>query len=134
MFCIREVETLGDSMRGNLQAVKKVLSELNVILSKDQKRQSIKILTIIIFSAGFELIGITAILPFLQVILTPEVVMNHELAQPIVHIFHIENDTQMLILMGTGVILIYIIKNLYMLFSYYMQYDYSTKIQKELSI
>ena len=113
MFCIREVETLGDSMRGNLQAVKKVLSELNVILSKDQKRQSIKILTIIIFSAGFELIGITAILPFLQVILTPEVVMNHELAQPIVHIFHIENDTQMLILMGTGVILIYIIKNLY---------------------
>lgn len=121
-------------MRGNWQAIKKVIKELGTILSRKQKRQAIWIFAVIVVSAGFELIGITAVLPFLQVMLTPEIVMESRLAQPFIRMFHIETNTQMLVLMGTGVILVYILKNLYMLFSYYVQYNYSTKIQKELSI
>lgn len=121
-------------MRGNLQAIKKVIRELGTILSQKQKRQAIWIFVVIVVSAGFELIGITAVLPFLQVMLTPEIVMESRLAKPFIHIFHIETNAQMLVLMGIGVILVYISKNLYMLFSYYVQYNYSTRIQKELSI
>lgn len=39
-----------------------------------------------------------------------------------------------MVLMGVILILLYLIKNAYMLFMYYAQYDFSTKIQRELSI
>lgn len=121
-------------MQGNLRAVRKVIKELSKILSQKQKHQAIWVFIVIVISAGFELIGITAILPFLQVMLTPKIVMESRMAKPFIRAFHIETNAQMLILMGIGVILVYILKNLYMLFSYYVQYNYSTRIQKDLSI
>lgn len=99
-----------------------------------QKRQSIAVLVVIVFSAVFELLGVTAILPFLQVLLTPEKIMQNENIRPLLAFFHIRTSIEMMILIGCGLILLYVVKNLYMIWSNYIKYSYSARVQKELSI
>ncbi len=39
---------------------------------------------------------------------------------------------ELLIWMGIGLIIIYIVKNIYILYSNYVQFDYSTRIEKRV--
>lgn len=121
-------------MMNNFNAMKRIMQQLNYILSAKQKRRAILVLIVLIIGSGFELIGVTAILPFLQVLLTPDTIMEAEYLQPIVQFFHIDSSNGMLILVGFGIMLVYILKNVYLIFSYFFSYDYSTRVQKELSI
>ncbi len=121
-------------MKNNIQTALEILKELNYILDKRQKRKTFLLLGIIIVSSGFELIGVTAVLPFMQAAVTPDVLMEKPYIKSIAGILGIESSGDLLLFMGIGLILVYIIKNLYMLFSYFMQYDFSTRLQKEPSI
>ena len=114
--------------------IKSIMYELGGILSARQKRQAMIVLITIIIGSGMELIGITAIMPFLQVLLQPEQMMNATYMRPFIYLFNINSFNGMLLLVGSGIIFIYIIKNVFLLFSNFVVYDYSTKIQKELSI
>lgn len=118
----------------NIQATIKILKKLNYILSSKQKKKSFCVLIIIITSSVFELLGITAVLPFIQAVLSPDKLMENKAIVKIAGRLGIETSTGLLVLMGVFLILIYLFKNVYMVFSIYAQYDFSTRIQKELSI
>ena len=118
----------------NIQATIKILKKLNYILSSKQKKKSFCVLIIIITSSVFELLGITAVLPFIQAVLSPDKLMENKAIVKIAGRLGIETSTGLLVLMGGFLILIYLFKNVYMVFSIYAQYDFSTRIQKELSI
>ena len=49
-----------------------MIRELMYIFNKEQKRNIFIVLIIIIISSFFELLGVTAIIPFVQVLITPE--------------------------------------------------------------
>lgn len=121
-------------MKSNLEALINIKNKIGYILSNKQKKASLLLIVVIIIRVVFELIGVTAIYPFLQIVLTPDTVMENRYIKSFALFFHIESSNEMLMLIGIGLILIYILKNCYMIFSYFLQYDYSTKIQKELSI
>ncbi len=121
-------------MYKNLIALKRVINELRDILSPKQQKHAIIVLFVIVIGSGFELLGVTAILPFLQAIISPDVVMNNKYIQPVIKILSIESSKGLLLLIGVMIILIYILKNVFLIFSQYVQHDYGTKIQKELSI
>lgn len=104
------------------------------ILSADQKRRAVVVLIVIIIGSGFELLGVSAVMPFLQAILTPETLMESKYLQPVIRFLGIETATGVLIMVGIGLILVYILKNAFMIFSNYVSYDYSTRIRKELTI
>lgn len=118
----------------NIQAIFKIIKELNAILTKQNKRYLMRIVVVVIISAGFELLGVTAILPFIQTMLTPEEIMNNEWAKPVLEVLNIQSSLQLIVWIGIGLIFIYLLKNAYMLYSYYVQYDFSTCVQKELSV
>lgn len=121
-------------MKNSLMALKKTLYELLYILPAKQKKQAVWVMVVIVLGSGFELLGVSAVLPFLQAILTPEIMMQSKYLQPIIRILKIDTANGVLILVGTGLILVYILKNVFMIFSSYISCDYSTKVQKELSI
>ncbi len=121
-------------MKNNLAAVKKIIQELVYILPDKQKKRAVVVLLVIIIGSGFELLGVSAVLPFLQAILTPETLMESQYLQPVIRILGIDTANGVLILVGVGLILVYILKNVFMVFSYYVSYDYSTRVKKELSI
>lgn len=118
----------------NLKSLIQIKDKLVYILSDNQKRSAIFLVLVIVVRVFFELLGVTAVYPFLQALLTPYVVMENKYLRPFIQLFHIETSRGVLVLIGIVLILIYIFKNIYMIFSYYVQYNYSTKVQKELSI
>ena len=107
----------------NIQATIKILKKLNYILSSKQKKKSFCVLIIIITSSVFELLGITAVLPFIQAVLSPDKLMENKAIVKIAGRLGIETSTGLLVLMGGFLILIYLFKNVYMVFSIYAQYD-----------
>ena len=74
---------------GNLLAMKHVFHQLSVIINKKQKRQAVGVIIVIIIGSAFELLGVTAILPFIQILLTPEKIMHTKWLKPFIDIFHV---------------------------------------------
>lgn len=119
---------------GNLLAMKHVFHQLSVIINKKQKRQAVGVIIVIIIGSAFELLGVTAILPFIQILLTPEKIMHTKWLKPFIDVFHVTDSMQMMLLIGTGLIVLYIVKNVYLTIAYYIRCSYSASIQKTLSI
>ncbi len=110
------------------------MHKLMHILTRNQKRRAIVVLIVIIIGSWFELLGVSAVMPFLQAILTPEVLMESKYLQPVIDFLRIETATGVLILVGVGLILVYVLKNVFMIYANYISYDYSTRVRKELTI
>ena len=110
-----------------------MLKQLNYILDKRQKRRAIWLLIVIMISAGFELLGVTAILPFVEAAVSPDKVLQNKYVMKIAPVLGIVNANDLLLLMGLGLILVYIVKNVFLLYASYVQYDFATRIQKELT-
>lgn len=121
-------------MKDSLKSAYEIFKELNYILSKNDKRRTIGILFLIIISSFLELLGVTAILPFMQAILSPGQLMENSFVRLVMDIFKIRSSKGVLLLVGFGLIILYIFKNSFMLFSNYMQCIFNTNMQKELSV
>lgn len=85
-------------------------------------------------SSFLSLIGVGAILPFIQSLLTPEVLLQNKIIQNTVNAFPVINCDNLEIIMGITVALVYVIKNLFLVWSTYIKCNFLTKIKKELSI
>ena len=121
-------------MSNNLRTLVQMLKQLNYILDKHQKKRAFFLLIVIVASTGFELLGVTAILPFVEAAVSPDKVLRNQYVIKIAPMFRITNANTLLIFLGLGLILVYIIKNVFMLYANYVQHDFATRIQKELSV
>ena len=121
-------------MKNNIKTIVDIIKELAYVLDKKQKRYVVAVMVIIVISSFFELLGVTAVLPFVQAVLAPEAIFASSIAKPFIEFFHITTPQGLMLLCGIGIIALYLIKNAYMLFSYFIQYDFATRVQKELSI
>lgn len=121
-------------MRNNLKTLVQMLKQLNYILDTSQKKRAFWLVFVIVLSAGFELLGVTAILPFVEAAVAPDKVLQNKYVIKIAPVFGITNSNKLFILMGIGLILVYIIKNVFLFYANYVQYDFATRIQKELSV
>lgn len=82
-----------------------------------QKKRAVWLFIVFILSAGFELLGVSAILPFVQAVISPDELMDNVIIAEIVRGMKICNSNQLLLLLGVGLILIYILKNIFMLYT-----------------
>lgn len=110
-----------------------IFNKLKGMLTAKQKRMSFPIIIMIIVGSILEMLGVAAVLPFIEAILTPDLVWDKWYIKPFVQLFHITDTDTMIILLGLAIIAVYIIKNLYLYFSIIFQTIYRSKIQKYLS-
>lgn len=111
-----------------------IIYEINYILKPHQKRKLVYVLIIIIVSAFMELLGVTAILPFIQAVLNPDGFMKNRYVSSICSWLDIHDSISVLGAVGVGIILIYLIKNAFLIYAKYVQISYSTLLQKEIAI
>lgn len=81
-----------------------------------------------------ETLGVSVIVPLVQVMVSPEEIRNNVHFRPAENFFQTKSDSELIILLCIAVILIYIIKNLYLTFFAYIRSWYSCKVQKEVAI
>lgn len=117
--------------------IKRALSawkKLMQILNKEQKLLFWLVLLAAIISAVFETLGVSAILPVVNALLTPEILFDYVWIKPFIKMFSINDNNEMVIFVISGTIAIYLIKNGYSILFSWMKAKYASKIQRECSV
>ncbi len=117
----------------DIKTIIRMLKQLKYIMNKEQRKESLRLIFIILIGALFELLGISSVLPLIEAIIHPEKIVNSKLWGPIFSFFDIGTN-KIVFVMGLVVAVIFIIKNLYLSYSAYKQAAFRCKFQKDLSI
>lgn len=92
-----------------------ILKKLNYILNKKQKKH-IVVLAIMIFIGGLlETVSVSAMLPVVMAILSPEAIAENKYGAMVMKFLHIEDAQDLVIPLLILLIVMYVIKNLYLL-------------------
>lgn len=110
-----------------------VIKQLNYILSRKQILGCFFLFFISFIGSLFELLGVTAILPLVQLLVDPQKIMNNNYIITLCNVFNIHKERTILLCFVIIIIGVYIIKNIYIIWMYYFQETYIYKLQLDLS-
>ena len=113
-----------------------LLKKLSYIFDKKQKFSIAKIVFLIIIGTALELVGITAILPFVEIAMEPGKIYDSRLLGLLYDQMGFHNSGEFLILLAIGLIVVYLIKNLFLIHMnnciYRFNYDNQRMMAKKL--
>lgn len=118
----------------DIKTFKNMISHLMVILDRRQRLQMIGMMIVILIGAFFELLGVSAMLPFIQALLEPEELISKPYIRFFTELFGVSGTNSILLMVGIGIVIIYLVKNLYLAVSAYFQTSYSNNIKRQLSV
>lgn len=118
----------------DLASLADVFKKLNYILTKGQKRLSVIVFLMTIAGAALETLGVSIIVPLVQSFLSVDQLMQNKYVKPIAETLHITTGMQLIIWMSAAVILIYIVKNAYMILLSFVRVKFAVKVKRELSV
>lgn len=110
------------------------LKKLSFILTKEQKRYCVLIFFMSLVAALFETLGISVIIPVIQAVVSTDVLMQQPYMVPILDFFQIKTIIGAIILVFTGVGIVFIIKNVYFVVYTWASARFSNKIRRELAV
>ena len=120
-------------MSKSFEKLKEVFCKLSVILSKGQKRKGFALVVMILIGAIFEMLGVSVIVPLIQVILAPETLLGVPAIAGILAVVGIADSRGVVLFVGIGTVTVYLLKNLYMTFLSWIRVGYAANVQQELS-
>ncbi len=106
-----------------MQTIKK----LSYILSGKQKWELVGMTILIVIGAALELLGVSAILPVITAIMQPGSLSQQKYYSFIYRTLHLQSNLQLSLVLIGMMILVYIIKNAYLIFMYNRQYRFVYK-------
>jgi len=111
-----------------------MLKKINYVLDRKQKI-NLGILLIIIFIGAFvELLGVSAVMPLIDVAMQPETINEKWYFILISKYTGITDANQMVLFLAVLLIIIYILKNIYVMVMYSLQYRFVFNNQQRLSV
>lgn len=117
----------------NIRSMQRILIQINAVLSRKQKKEMFFVFLCMLIGSLFELLGVSAIYPFLQIMLDTEALKEEWYIKWVYNLSPSIGLKEVLLMIGGMIILVYILKNLFLIFSHYIQYAYATKFQREVS-
>ncbi len=117
----------------NIRTFGQLFSQLTHILNRKQQRQFGFLIVGTIFVGMLEVLGVSAIIPFVLVMLSPEQFMQNSYVQYLTGILGITEYRQILLLVAAGIILIYIVKEVMIILINYFQCQFRNRLERDLS-
>lgn len=111
-----------------------MLKKISYVLDRRQKINLMILLMTIFIGAFVELLGVSAIMPIIEIAMKPKSINEKWYLQWISGMTGITDANQMLVLLAVLLILIYIFKNLYVTMMYSIQYRFIFNNQQKLSV
>ena len=110
-------------MKSKEQAAQKVtmLQKISFLFDKKQKIQCLGLGILILIGGLLETLGVSMMLPLMNAIMEPEKLMKKEIVRKLMSIAHIETADQLIMTMLAVTILLFVVKNSYLLFQTYIQ-------------
>jgi len=116
-----------------MKKLRVLLSHINYIFTKDQKIKFCLLLLVIIFTTFLELLGVTAIMPLVNVMMSPEVITRTDYLNWLYVHMRFSNANVFLAFLAGCLIVIYIAKNLFVSIMYQLQYRFTFSSQRKLA-
>lgn len=102
------------------------------VFDKKQKR-NLAYLTFIIFVDSFvELLGVSIILPFINAVTDPELLLENEYVRRAYDAFGMKSTNELVIWLAVLIIAVYIFKNIFLVYMYHLQYRFSYYGKKQM--
>ena len=117
-----------------MKTILDIIKKIRTVYTKKQQVKFYFLFFLIVVSGFLELIGISLILPFINVVINPDIIITNKYLFFVYNNLHITNTTNFLIFLAFLLIAAYIFKNLYMLVVYYFQYKILYDAQKDISL
>ncbi len=119
----------------DLKSLKITWEKLTYVMNRQQRVYGIIVLLMSMLGAVMELFGVSAVIPLIQAMVSPQQLMRNRAVSFFAGLFHIENNFHAIIwMLCIGIIFIYIIKNGYLIVLSWARAKYSNKIMRELSV
>ena len=113
--------------------MKKMIYELRYIFSREQKIKLLLLLVVIGIGTMLELLGVTAIMPFIEVVMNPESIQRKWYLNILYSMFDFQSDVSFMLFLAAALIAIYMVKNLYLCIMYNLQYQFTFSNQRKLA-
>lgn len=117
-----------------IKNIKDIWNKYMFILTTSQKRWGIIVIIMTFIGAICETLGVSIILPLVQVMIEPSQLKDNEILKPIINWMKLESNESLIWVVGGVVIFVYIVKNIFLTFLSYVRVKYSCKVQRELGI
>lgn len=102
-----------------------IFKKLNYIFDRKQKWQTLGLFALIVLGTVFELLGVSTVQPLINAIMDRDNLSERRGIYTFVyHLFHLQNSTQLILVLMGLLIAVYVVKNVYLIFMYRQQYKY----------
>lgn len=116
-----------------MRKIRDLVQKMLFILNQYQKILCVMVCGLTVIGSILECLGVTIIIPVVNVILSPETLMNNKYISQLSLIKNMEYKGLVLLVVG-GVIGMYLFKNAFFVFMSWFRVKFSCKIQREISI
>lgn len=116
-------------LKRSIEAFKKIM----YVFNSKQKKMIVILVIEIIIGAVFELLGVTAVLPFVSVAMSPNALEKNELLNKVYTYLGFSHQNTFLAFLACGLIVIFIVKNLFLTFMNYSIYKFTYSNQRKLA-
>ena len=113
-----------------------VYKRLKQLLNKKQKRTVVLLIVLIFFSALLETLSVSVIIPLMSAVIKPDEIFDNKIVAEVLNMLNLtitDKDNFIRILIGVTMG-VFVIKNLYLLFLYFVQSSFVTKTEAATSV
>ena len=98
-----------------------LLRDMMKVLNKKQRRNCTVVFVMIVVGGFLELLGVSAVLPVVKIIMTPDKAGDDMLYSWFVRLTGLNGNREVILGLSVSVVLLYLVKNVYLTLSTYMQ-------------
>ena len=109
----------------------KLTQKINIIFTKSELKKILFLFIGMVIMGLFEIIGVTSIVPFIAVVISPELIYENSYLERVYTFFNFQNEMDFIIFLGFFVISTMLISNSYQAFMTWV-ITYFTKKQEHL--
>ena len=96
--------------------MRKIYQKMMVLLDKRQKKQMVGIIVMMLIGGILESLGITMILPIMQIVIDPDAVAKSDMLSTIYNVLGCSSTTQLAVYIMISLILVFVLKNVFLFF------------------
>lgn len=112
----------------------KLLNKINYIFDTKQKVKLVFLLILILMGSVLELLGVSAVLPLIDIALKPEVIYENEIYVFVAELFSLEDVNSFIFFISGVLVILYIFKNIYLVLCKNYQFKFTYNLNKTLSL
>jgi ATP-binding cassette, subfamily B, bacterial PglK len=113
--------------------VKESIKKLSLLFNKKDKKKLVVLFLMMIFSGVVETVGIGLIVPFVGIVTNPSIIQKQNIISKVYRILHFQSIKEFILFSAVLLIVVFILKNTYLLFYQYVQYKFFINQKVRLS-